>query len=81
MTKQDKIKSCALKKLHEFVKFEIKCLEDGHLTLQCFSNEPVEGYFSKDELEEIKPILNRLKTKEGLILECNIIGIESELLK
>lgn len=81
MTNQDRIKRSALKKLHEFVKFEIKCLEDGNLSLEYFSDEPVEGYFTTDEIKEVKPILHRLKTKEGIILECNIIGIESELLK
>ena len=79
--KQDSIKKSALEKLHNFVEFEIKCLEDGGLTLEYFSSEPVEGYFSKEELKEIGPILNLLKKKDGIKLECNIIGIESELLK
>ncbi len=70
MTELDKIKESALAKLHEYVEFEIRELKDGKLSLSYFRFDPIDGYFSEEELKEIRRNIENISTKEGLIGYC-----------
>lgn len=68
--KPDLIKRCALCKLREYVKSGIEELKEGMLPLSFFKFDPLEGSFSEEELKEIRRIIERIQTKEGLVDYC-----------
>jgi len=76
---KNEIRKSAFQKLEEYIKCEIKLLADGKLSLFYFGFEPVEGYFSKDELNELEYLTKQLKDpnkkRQAVIQFCNIYGI------
>lgn len=78
MTEKDKIKKQALAKLDGLVKDSLKYLEDSKQGLKAYNLEIPEGYFTKEEADEItnsiKQATNEPKTY------CTYRGIESTIL-
>lgn len=78
MTEQDKIKFNAQKKLVDYVKRQLRFLEDGKLTLQDFDYDIPDGYFTEAERPEIERSIQYVH--DHLKCYCRINDIKSSLL-
>ena len=76
MTGKDEIKRNGLKKLDKAVEFALSYLVDNRLSLESYSLEICDGYFTEEELNEISGSLAQASDKNKVRFYCDCRGID-----
>lgn len=76
MTRKDKIKKDGLEKLDKAVKIALTYLVDNRLSLESYSLEICNGYFTEEELNEISGSLAQASDKNKVRFYCDCRGID-----
>lgn len=76
MAEKDRIKENGLRKLDKAVNFALNYLVDNNLSLESYSLEICDGYFSEEELNEISGSLAQVSDKNKVRFYCDCRGID-----
>lgn len=76
MTEKDEIKEGGLKKLDKAVEFALTYLVDNRLSLESYSLEICDGYFTEEELNEISGSLAQASDKNKVHFYCDCRRID-----